>query len=190
MTAEGDIVTLSKDSQHQASCLTYSGLSRGGGSMVQLQEKSYSMEVNRELSITIEGNLSKEEVQDIQKSIKTIDKIMHDALSGNTDHALAMAYDVSRMESISSFSASLEIENTVSFEQQNIVETQAFAPEPTNEIKSGRDSLSHDRFSRVADKMMEALKHQDFSNRKLIRSLNKYLRGRGVFLVSKSSVTH
>jgi len=174
MTAEGDRVTLSADSQLQASYLTYSGLARGGGAMAQLQGKSYSIQVNRELSITIEGNLSEEELQDIQKAIKTIDKIMHEALSGNTDHALAMTHDVSSMESISSFSASLEIENTVSFEQRTIVETQTSGPEPTNEIESGRESLSHDRFSRVTDKMMEALKHQGFRNRKLIRPLNKY----------------
>lgn len=174
MTAEGDRVTLSTDSKRQASYLTYSGLARGGGAMAQLQGKSFSMEVNRELSITIEGNLSEEELQDIQKSLKTIDRIMHKALSGNTDHALAMTHDVSSMESISSFSASIKIENTVSFEQHNIVETQTPIPKPKNEIESGRDYLSHDRFSRVTDKMMEALKHHGFMNRKLIRPLNKY----------------
>ncbi|MBN1226593.1 MAG: hypothetical protein JXA79_06345 [Deltaproteobacteria bacterium] len=174
MTAEGDRVTLSTDSQRQASYLTYSGLACGGGAMAQIQGKSYSMEVNRELSITIEGNLSEEELKDIQKSIKTIDKILHEALSGNTDHALAMTNKVSSMESISSFSASLEIENTVSFGQQTIVETQTAAPEMTNEIESEGIPPSNDRFSKVTDNIMEALKHQRFDNRKLIRPLNKY----------------
>ena len=174
MTAEGDRVTLSADSRLQASYLTYCGFARRGGAMAQLQGKSYSMEVNRELSITIEGNLSEEELQDIQKAIKTIDKIMHEALSGNTDHALAMTHDVSSMESISSFSASLEIENTVSFEQRTIAETHTSDPEPTDEIASDRDHLWHDRFSRAADKMMEALKHKGFRNGKLVRPLNKY----------------
>jgi len=174
MTAEGDRVTLSTDSQRQASYLTYSSLVRRGGAMAQLQGKSYSMEVNREFSITIEGNLSEEELQDIQKAIKTIDRIIHEALSGNTDHALAMTHDVSSMESISSFSASIEIENIVSFEQHTMVETQTSVSEPKNEIGLDRDYLSHDRFSRVTDKMMAALKHQGFMNRKLVRPLNKY----------------
>ena len=76
---------------------------------------------------------------------------MHEALSGNTDLALAMIHDVSNMENISSFSASLEIENAVSFEQQTIVKTQNSVPEPTNELESVRDSLPRDRFDRITD---------------------------------------
>ena len=174
VTADGDRVTLSADSERQASYLTYNCLARGVDAMAQFQGKRYSVEVNRELSITIEGNLSKEELQDIQKAIKTIDKIMQQVLLGNTENALAMTHDVSSMESISGFSASLEIENAVSFEQRTMVETQTSFPEPANEIESGLDAQSHDRFSRVTDKMMEALKHQGFKSRKLIRPLNKY----------------
>jgi len=174
ITAEGDRVTLSADSQRQTSHLTYSSLARGGGAMVQLQVESYSMEVNKNLSITIEGDLNEGELLDIQKAIKTIDKIMYKALSGKTDHALAMTHNVSNIESISGFSASLEIKNTVSFKQQTIVETQTPAPEMTNEIESEGIPPSNDRFSKVTDKIMEALKHQRFNNRKLIRPLNKY----------------
>jgi hypothetical protein len=174
MTTEGDRVTLSTDSQRQASYSTYSGLARGNGAIAQIQGKSYSMEVNRELSITIEGNLSKQELKDIQKSIKTIDKILHKALSGNTDHALAMSNKVIRMESISSFSASLEIENTVSFEQQTIVETQTPTTEMTNEIESEGIPPSNDRLSKLTDNIMETLKNQRFNNRQLISPLNEY----------------
>ena len=174
MTDEGDRVTLSADSQRQTSHLTYSFLGRGGGARVQLQGESYSMEINRELSIAIEGDLNEEELMDIQKAIKTIDRILYKTLSGKTDHALAMIHDVSNMESISGFSASLEIENTVSFQQQTIVETQIPAPEMTNEIRPEGILPPNDRINKVTDNIMEALKHQKFNKRKLIRPLNRY----------------
>jgi hypothetical protein len=174
ITAEGDRVTHSSASERVADYQTYTGLARGKGAMARVQEKSYSMEVNQDLSITIEGNLSEEELNDIQEAIKILDKIMHEALTGNMDHALAMTQDVSVMGSISGFSASREVENTLSFMQQTIVETQTKGHDPADEIGPAIDSPSRDRFSLLIDKMTEVLNHQGFRKRKFIKPLNAY----------------
>lgn len=174
MTAEGDRVTLSADSERQVTYSTYSGLAGGLNTMAQFQGRGYSMEVNQGLSITIEGNLSKEEFQDIKKSIRMIDKIIREALSGNSDHALTIIQDVNSMESIAHFSASVEIQNALTFTQQAILETQTPDSEPANETGSARDSLPPDRFDRMIDRIMDALKNHEAGNRKLIRPLNKY----------------
>jgi len=42
-----------------------------------------------------------EELKDIEKSIRIIDKIMQEVLSGKMDHALAKVQDVGKMETIS-----------------------------------------------------------------------------------------
>ena len=174
MTDEGDRVTLSADSQRQESYMTYSGLVRVADTVTQVQGKDYIMEVNSELSITIEGNLSEQELKDIQKSIKTIDKIIHAALSGNTKHALSMTQDVSSMESISNFSASLETEKAVSFEQQTIVGSQTPFPEQTK-ITSAPDSISNEQYGNITDEILKALSHQGVMNKNIIKPLNKYL---------------
>ena len=174
MTAEGDRVTLSANSQQEASYLTYSSLVRRGSEMTQIQGKSYSMEVNQDLSITIEGDLNEEEIQDIQESIKAIDKIMQATISGNTDQALIMSQSVSYMDTISSFSANLEIETGISFVQQTAVETQSVDPEPTNSIESDLSPIPQNKGNNSRDKMMEIFQHRGFRNKKIIKPLRKY----------------
>lgn len=174
VTAEGDKVTLSANSQQEASYLTYSSLVRRGGEMTQIQGKSYSMEVNQDFSITIEGDLNEEELQDIQESIKTIDKVMQATLSGNTDQALVMSQSVSDRESISGFSANMEIETAMSFAQQTTIQTQAAVSEPTTSLDTLLDPISQKRSNGSTEKMMEVLPHRGFRNKKLIKPLKKY----------------
>ena len=174
MTAEGDKVTLSANSQQEASYLTYSSLVRRGSEMTQVQGKSYSMEVNQDLSITIEGDLNEEELRDIQESIKAIDKVMQATLSGNMDEAFFMTQSISDMDTISGFSANLEIETGISFVQQTAVETQTAVPEPPKGIDTILNSLSREPSEDSIEKMMQVQKHRGFRNRKLIKPLRKY----------------
>ena len=175
LTAEGDRVTLSSDSTCQTSYYDYKGLINERHARAELQLSRYSVDVNQELSITIEGDLSEEEIQDIQKSIKMIDKIMHQALSGNLGPALTMIHGISSMESISGFSADLVIENIVSFEQQTAFKAQTAAPVSITEILSDQNALSNDRSDTALNTMLESLEHnKGFKNKKLIKPLNKY----------------
>ncbi|MCC6540064.1 MAG: hypothetical protein IT162_21125 [Bryobacterales bacterium] len=98
-TADGDKVTLSfSNSSSQA---ISAGKSEGSFDYSSLRQRSTSV------SIEVEGDLSKEELQDIQKLAKILTKAAGEALSGNTEQAQARAAKADKLDSIASFAYSL-----------------------------------------------------------------------------------
>ena len=114
-TAEGDKVTLSSTSQFQATCATYNSFARTKGEFTWSRGQSLDLNISRELSILVDGDLDKQELKDINKAIKTIEKIMRDFLSGDIGNAVAKALRISKLESISSLEADLQFEQSISF---------------------------------------------------------------------------
>jgi len=128
VTAEGDKVTLSSGSQAQVTYATYEELRYMGGHFSQFRGENLGLEVSREHSILVDGDLNKKELRDIRKAIRTIEKMMRDFLSGHVDHAIGRAMKVSKLESISSLEASLQFERSLSVDQQF---TERVTSEPT-----------------------------------------------------------
>ena len=99
LTAEGDRVTLSALSQMRATSATYDHLALGSGTAVQTQGQSMEQKASSAYSLSVEGDLNKQEVQEIQKIIHTIDKIMRQVLQGDLGKAMKLALKLNSFDS-------------------------------------------------------------------------------------------
>jgi len=168
MTAEGDKVTLSTTSELQADYLTYNSLGRTASSLFGIQAETFSLEDSRELQIQVEGNLSRRELRDIRKTMKVLDKIMKDVVSGNMDHALERALKIEPLGSISSLEAYMEYEKTLSTEHTVTQEFTSAVPEEGKE-----ETRTFDSAERIADHMMDVVRHSGVKKGKLLKPVRE-----------------
>ena len=117
-TEEGDKVTLSSEKQTQTfysnfsdvSCQKFSGVSdkysMDISNYTATENRNFEYEKNGSFSISVEGDLDKQEMQDIKKAIKSIDKIMTNLLSGgNFSKAADKTMRLVNLDSISGIAA-------------------------------------------------------------------------------------
>ncbi len=95
-TTEGDRVTLSSTASTTAAYATYEGA---------VTAQAFTVVRSNELTVAIEGDLSKEETKDIAKAIHAYAKVTKDMISGRMQPAEAHARELSRLDEISSFDA-------------------------------------------------------------------------------------
>jgi hypothetical protein len=117
-TREGDKVTLSSSAQYQARYATYEGLAGIGDMMTREKTESFEMSTGSQFSLTIEGDLNAQEKADIEKALKTIDKIMTDLISGESDKAIQKATKLSDLDTLQSLSADLQVQQEVHYEHR------------------------------------------------------------------------
>ena len=97
-TTEGDQVTLRSTASTTAAYAAYEGVVTAQVSAVIR---------SNELSLSVEGDLSREETKDIAKAIHAYAKVAKDMVSGRMQPAEAHARELSRLDEISSFEATL-----------------------------------------------------------------------------------
>ncbi|MBU1056217.1 MAG: hypothetical protein KKC46_20685 [Proteobacteria bacterium] len=174
LTAEGDKVTILADSQSTSQYSTYNGFARVNNMSLNLQGKSISTDSSSEFLMLVEGDLNKQEVKDIQKAMKAIDKIMQSTLSGNLKNAMAMVNKVGNLESIASFEANIESKKSVVVEQALMM-----VAEKTVESPSGGETeesiVNRDSLKQAADQIMDIMEHSGVKPSKFIKPLNRYL---------------
>ncbi len=117
ITDDGDRVTISSDSSMEAGYSSYSGLLRSGSNSMAVEGYEYQSRLKSNFSLSIAGDLDKQEYDDIMSALETIDSIMEKAFSGSLDDLTSIAQSFSGLDSISSLSASIEISEAVSYEQ-------------------------------------------------------------------------
>ncbi len=121
VTAEGDKVTISGASALQVGASSYDYRGRSHGDEVNLQGQTLQMASADSFSISVAGNLSKEEFADIKKLVTKIEDFGADFFSHPLDvtatQALALGQDLG---SVASFEANLNVvqEVTVAREVQ------------------------------------------------------------------------
>lgn len=113
VTAEGDRVTLSRSSSVSGSYSVYDRLGRTDGGVSREHAESLSLEASSEFSISVEGDLSAEELRDIRKAVHDAEKIMKDLSQGKMDDALKHAQDFQRLDTLSSLDAHVEVSRSV-----------------------------------------------------------------------------
>ena len=111
-TAEGDRVTLNSTSSVTAAYATYEG---------NVTAQTSSVKCANELSLSVQGALSKEEVKDIAKAIHTYGKILKDLMSGRMQPAEAHARELSKLDEISSFGATFSSQQSFAAHTQSTV---------------------------------------------------------------------
>jgi ribosome-associated translation inhibitor RaiA len=128
VTDEGDKVTLSLDARAAAMYGAYEQAAVDGqGFSAAKGEFSVGL-YEREMTFTVEGELSAEEQKDIRKALKTLDRMMHNFVNGDVKPMLAKARKLQGLESLASVEAHMSYERTVLVAQQS-QETVEYSPD-------------------------------------------------------------
>jgi len=185
-TEDGDRVTISSDQQSQLLYTNGTGFSQriisgvfddyaiAGKSVAEFQKEALEHKSNRYLSISVQGDLSEQELKDIRKVLKDIDQIMTDLLQGgDVEKGLAMAINLIDMESISGFTANYRYENAVQIEQVSVDDVSTYSDNGLlKHIKPVTDD-DNDFIKNLIEEMFNIVKASGVESSKLINPLKR-----------------
>ncbi|SPD71781.1 hypothetical protein PITCH_A1020026 [uncultured Desulfobacterium sp.] len=190
-TDEGDKVTISYDRETQASyedlkALTYQGTISVNGdqavvdqSSAELMTEKFLFEDEQNLEISVDGDLSEEELKDIKKVIKRIDKLMTDLLyGGNISKTMKQAEKTGGIDTIAGVEADYQYETTFTIQQlaaaQNTTYSRYALPEaqPTDSDTTGSEDIR-----KVVDQMAKLVDESDLKPSKLIKQVRELFSG-------------
>jgi len=109
VTAEGDTVTWSSSKAAEWSFTTYNAQGQVGGSAELHRTSAFS--------ISVEGDLNREELKDIRRAIRTIQKAANDVLKGHEEKAASRTARLASLDQIASIDADMEFHREVSVTQ-------------------------------------------------------------------------
>jgi hypothetical protein len=144
-----------------------------GGHFAQFRDEALGLEVSREYSILVEGDLNKTELRDIRKAIRTIEKIMRDFLSGDIDHAVGKAMKISRLESISTLEASLQFERSLSVDQQFTEHVTSEPIESAEDMTMIGDTITSDPIDKPIGEISQVVLDSGVQPAKLLKPMRK-----------------
>ncbi|MGM0418632.1 MAG: hypothetical protein ACQEQS_07915 [Thermodesulfobacteriota bacterium] len=148
-TKQGDFVTLSKSSDFETELNTYSALRKTQNSASSSSVLAFKAEYSNSYDISLEGDFNKEEIKDINKAIKSLEKAMKSLVSGNTDKALKNAMSLTGLDTVAGFEANLSYSFSREYEYaESLVEEYTQKP-----VKSLYDSANN--FKPVLEKLTE-----------------------------------
>lgn len=128
MTEQGDRVTLSVDADFQSSYTTYSGLAANNNGYAEIEGRHYNFGASFEQSITVEGDLNEQELKDIKKLLKRLDRIIHKFLDGRSDKvAKKTAKLLKNMKTIDSLEARFESQKRAAVLDKKFIEATALS---------------------------------------------------------------
>jgi hypothetical protein len=133
-TKDGDTVTLNTSTLFEAGFTAYNQSGEINNSPYNVSAAGASFNYSSDFSLSVDGQLDKEELRDIAKAIRQVNKIMRRLLSGDMEHALKRASKLHKLDTISGIEALLEFDKTVSVAQQastNTVSGSETAPDAT-----------------------------------------------------------
>ena len=119
MTKEGDKVTLSIDAQTSALYTAFGEVESGEGDGYDTRFGELSIgEAAREVTLTVQGDLNKDERREIRKVIRTIDKMMHEFVEGDLKALMGKADKLQGLQTIDN------LELSMAYERQEVVAQQ------------------------------------------------------------------
>jgi hypothetical protein len=110
-TREGDLVTLSSNTYSKLDAYMYN--SRGvlqtatGTVSTALNQREITLESGESFTFSVSGNLSEEELLDIEAVVKGIDQVIAEMTSGNMDDAFAAALSMGGYDTIEAYAADI-----------------------------------------------------------------------------------
>ena len=117
VTAEGDTVTLSANKSADLSFAIYNAQGKTGDSSDPITGMSEELHRSSDFSITVDGNLNREELKEIRTAIRTIQKAATDVLKGHEEKAAERTANLADLDQIASIDADLEFNREVSVTQ-------------------------------------------------------------------------
>jgi hypothetical protein len=173
VTAEGDTVTLSSSSQIQATYMTYDGMGRVNDGFATFQGERLRLDANRERSIQIEGDLSKQELKDIHKALKIIDRMVRGFLSGDPGQVLASALKIGGLESVSSLEASLQFEERTSLERRFMSRVLSPPTQPAPDVIPKASAPALGNLEELTDNVTQVIEESGVNPSKIANPLRK-----------------
>ncbi len=170
-THEGDRVTLSSSNYEAGGYETYETLVVGKNAATRQSGRSAWFESSRDLSLSVTGDLNKEESRDIHRILRTLDKMMNDLAAGDLEGALAGASKFTGIDTIASFSADMSITAGVAASQYRAATTSM----PTLPASQGGDSHGAGWIDRAADNFLRELNAKTATIGDFAETLEKYL---------------
>ena len=139
-TREGDIVTLNSSSFSDIDAFSYDEKGRvasGGQARAStFSHRSMSLASGSSFSFSVQGELSEEELDDIESIVKTIDEIVADMGADHMDEAFETARGMGGYATVSRFTADLE--TTGSYTSETRFVDQALSVPPAGGNAGGR----------------------------------------------------
>ena len=119
VTAEGDRVTLSNNSEANTSLGTYSfqGLTERQG--ISLQSQQFSKSIQQNFNLFIEGDLNEQELADIQKFLKSAKRIVQELGAGDIEKAAKTTASLSNLDSLAQAALFVRKSTSISLASQS-----------------------------------------------------------------------
>jgi len=187
VTEEGDRVTISSSLQSQAVYSAYGGISQHTVSapsenlamekneLAMFEGARFEYENSRNFSISVDGDLNKQELKSIKKAVKIIDKIMTDILYGkNIPEGLAKALKIGNLDSIASLEANYQYEKNVLVEQTAIEEAVTYYRDRDGLAENIASPNNNElNIKNLIDEMINAVKDSGVKPSKFITPIKK-----------------
>jgi hypothetical protein len=170
-TQEGDKITISSESSSSSDYSNYRGLLFNNKGSAQFKKESLSVNSDNRFSMTVEGDLSENELKDINKALKIIGKIVEKLNSGDIENAMMLAGRAMNLESIAGVDASVEQEKKVIAESRIQTSMTGQAAKPSGS-KSDDDTTG--KINSIADKISDIVKSTIYED-KTLKALNNYI---------------
>jgi Zn-dependent M32 family carboxypeptidase len=173
ITDDGDRVTISSEKSLEASYSTYSGLLRSGSSSVKAEGYEYMSKLSSSLSLSITGDLDKEEYEDILSAVKTIESLMEKPFTGSMDDLGKLANEFGGLDTLSSLDASIKVEESMSYEQVQAKVSEL--DESKGEGKKGRNDFA--KLDHALDSILKSARKSGKSHGDVRGMMDNYLSG-------------
>jgi hypothetical protein len=164
VTAEGDKVTLSIDSQSMALMAGYQEAGSSSEGSYTRQGYLSARTSERSVALTVEGDLNEQEKKDIRKVIHTLKKMMHQFVNDKIRPMVANARRLGKLETVAGLDVEMSYSRqTLVAEQQQITTTynkqgQITAPQETSE--PAENEPTWDEVASQADTLTDAMARQ------------------------------
>ncbi len=163
-TKEGDLVTLTSSSYAQMDSYMYDSKgilkTESGAAAVTQNVREINLETGESFSFTVAGDLSEEELADIEAIVKGIDGIISEVAEGDMEDAVSKAMSMGGYDTVSMYAADITYQK--SYSSRTEVQSQRTEELPERQRHSRRnknDSIQN--MNRFFEKMTKKLENYE-----------------------------
>jgi len=173
-TKEGDLVTLTSSSTAELDAFMYD--SKGvlqtdsGKAMVSQNIREITLTSGESFTFSVVGDLSEEELGDIEAIVKGIDEVISQMVQGDMDAAVSQALSMGGYDSVSMYAADITYQRSVSMTAE--VQAQTIKPLPEAEVMPKENTYFENH--RPRRKRHNSINDIDKFVEKMTKSLEKF----------------
>ncbi len=119
-TSDGDVVTISSLEEFHTGYYSYQDVTSGSGNISLQESRQLEISTEKMFSLSVEGDLSKQEIKEIKKSLKLVSKILSGYESGDIKKVLKNVSKIGKLGTIANLEAAIQQVSSISYEQQSI----------------------------------------------------------------------